>query len=134
MSLVQRMRILAPRDTSLSVLMVQNVAKQAGLRPIKVAALATAVSELTTNIIKYATNGCGMITVQVIERRYRKGVEVTVQDNGPGIANLEEAMLDHVSTSGTLGLGLPSTQRMVDEFDIQSTLGEGTQVKVVVWV
>lgn len=134
MNLVRRMRILAPRDTSLSVLMTQAMAKQAGMRPIKVAALATAVSELATNIIKYATHGSGMITIQIIERRYRKGVEVTVQDNGPGIADLEQAMLDHVSTSGTLGLGLPGTKRMVDEFEINSTLGEGTQIRVVVWV
>ena len=128
---VQRMRILAARDTSLAVFMAQDIARQAGLRPIKIAALATAVSELTTNIIKYAGNG--LITVQVIEKRYRKGVEILVTDRGPGIADVELAMQDHVSTSGTLGLGLPGTKRMVDEFELTSQLGEGTQVRVVVW-
>lgn len=127
----QRLRILAHRDTSLAVFMVQDMAKLAGLRPIKIAALATAVSELTTNIIKYA--GHGLVTAQVIEKRYSKGVEVLVQDRGPGIADVEMAMKDHVSTSGTLGLGLPGTKRMVDEFDLNSKLGEGTQVRVVVW-
>jgi serine/threonine-protein kinase RsbT len=131
MDKVQRMRILAARDTSLAVFLAQDVAKQAGLRPIKVAALATAVSELTTNIIKYAGNG--LVTVQVVEKRYRKGVEVLVQDRGPGIADIEQAMKDHVSTSGTLGLGLPGTRRMVDEFELQSQPGEGTQVRIVVW-
>lgn len=131
MQKIQRMRILAARDTSLAVFMVQDVAKKAGLRPIKIAALGTAISELTTNIIKYAGNG--LVTVQVIERRYRKGIEILVTDRGPGIADVELAMQDHVSTSGTLGLGLPGTKRMVDEFELTSELGQGTQVKVIVW-
>lgn len=131
MQKIQRMRIPAARDTSLAVFMVQDVAKKAGLRPIKIAALGTAISELTTNIIKYAGNG--LVTVQVIERRYRKGIEILVTDRGPGIADVELAMQDHVSTSGTLGLGLPGTKRMVDEFELTSELGQGTQVKVIVW-
>lgn len=133
MSVVQRMRILAPRDTSLAIIMAQDVARQAGLRPIKVATLATAVSELSTNIVKYANQGAGLVTVQIVEQRARKGVEVLVQDSGPGIADIEQAMRDHVSTGGTLGLGLPGTQRMVDEFEISSAMGQGTRVRVVVW-
>ena len=64
---------------------------------------------------------------------HRHGIEAVIQDRGPGIADIESAMQDHVSSSGTLGLGLPGTKRMVDEFDIQSTPGAGTTVRVVVW-
>lgn len=126
------MRILSPRDPSLAVFMAQEVAQKIGIRPIKISALATAVSELTTNVIKYANNG--LITVQQIEQRQRKGIEIIVEDRGPGIADIETAMKDHVSSSGTLGLGLPGTKRMVDDFELQSTPGQGTKVRIVVWI
>jgi serine/threonine-protein kinase RsbT len=127
----QRMRILSPTDASLAVLIVQDIAQTAGLGGLKMSALSTAVSELATNVIKYAQHG--LLTVQVLERQQHKGIEVIVEDRGPGIADIDLAMQDHVSTGGTLGLGLPGTQRMVDEFDIESTLGVGTRVRIVKW-
>lgn len=128
----ERMRILSHRDTTLAMFMAQDMAQQIGIRPIKISALATAVSELTTNVIKYANNG--LVTVQQIEQGNRKGIEVIVEDRGPGITDIETAMKDHVSSSGTLGLGLPGTQRMVDEFEITSLSGQGTKVRIVVWI
>jgi serine/threonine-protein kinase RsbT len=128
---IERMRIVRPEDSSLAVLMAQEFAKSVGVRSLKTSILATAVSELATNIIKYAETG--MVTVRRVERGYLRGVEVLVEDKGPGIADIETAMKDHVSTSGTLGLGLPGTQRMVDDFEISSTPGVGTQVRIVVW-
>ncbi len=128
---VQRMRITGDKDTSLAVFMVRDLAQKSGFRPIKTAVLCTAVSELTTNIVKYAEHGT--VTAQLREQRHRKGIEVLVEDKGPGIADLEMAMKDHVSTSGTLGLGLPGTQRMVDDFELTSTPGQGTQIRIVVW-
>jgi serine/threonine-protein kinase RsbT len=125
------MRILSPTDASLAVLIVQDMAQMAGLGGLKMSALSTAVSELATNVIKYAQQG--LLTVQVLERSQRQGIEVIVEDRGPGIADIDLAMQDHVSTGGTLGLGLPGTRRMVDEFDIESTLGVGTRVRIVKW-
>jgi len=127
----QRMRILSARDIPLAVFLAQDMARKAGMRSQRSATLATAVSELTTNIIKYAEHG--LLTVQLMSKNDRLGIEAVVQDRGPGIADLESAMKDHVSSSGTLGLGLPGTRRMVDEFDIQSTPGSGTTVRIVVW-
>lgn len=127
----QRMRILSARDIPLAVFLAQDMAKKAGLRAQKAATLATAVSELATNIIKYAEHG--LLTVQLVTHNYRSGVEAIVKDRGPGIADLDMAMKDHVSSSGTLGLGLPGTRRMVDEFEIESTPGSGTSVRIVVW-
>ncbi len=127
----QRMRIFSPTDASLAVLVVKDIAQNAGLGKLKVSALTTAVSELTTNVIKYAVHG--LMTVQVLQRQQHKGIEVIVEDRGPGIADLNLAMQDHVSTGGTLGLGLPGTRRMVDEFEIQSTPGSGTRVRIVKW-
>jgi serine/threonine-protein kinase RsbT len=63
----------------------------------------------------------------------RPGIEVIVEDRGPGIADIELAMKENVSTGGTLGLGLPGTRRLVDEFDIESQPGQGTRVRIIKW-
>jgi serine/threonine-protein kinase RsbT len=63
-----------------------------------------------------------------------RGIEVEVLDQGPGIADCEAAMTDHYSSGGTLGLGLPSVKRMMDEFSLVSAPGEGTRVTVRKWI
>lgn len=63
----------------------------------------------------------------------RPGIEVIVEDRGPGIPDIELAMKENVSTGGTLGLGLPGTRRLVDEFDIESQPGQGTRVRIIKW-
>ena len=95
------------------------------------ASLATAVSELCTNVIKYA--GTGRVRLRPVRRRQQPGMEAIIEDRGPGIPDLEIAMQEHVSTGGTLGLGLPGARRLVDEFVIQSEPGQGTRVKVTKW-
>ena len=92
----------------------------------------TIVSELGRNILKYA--GRGRIHCELIDHRARRGIQIVVEDRGPGIGDLEAAMSDHFSTGGTLGLGLPGVRRMVDDFDLQSKLGEGTTVRVRIWI
>ena len=64
----------------------------------------------------------------------KRGVEIEVVDTGPGIADCEAAMDDHYSSGGTLGLGLPGVRRMMDEFSLESTPGEGTRVTVRKWL
>lgn len=127
----QKLRILGPGDVGIAVVAAREAAQQAGLDQLKSATLATAVSELATNIVKYAEHG--WVTLDVIRRRERIGVEVVVEDQGPGIEDLTRAMQDHVSSGGTLGLGLPGTQRMVDLFDIRSIPNQGTYVRIIVW-
>ncbi len=95
------------------------------------AALSTAVSELVTNVIKYADSG--LITMRPTVQIKQPGIEVIVEDNGPGIDDIQMAMKEHVSTGGTLGLGLPGTKRLVDEFSIESRPGAGTRVRIVKW-
>ena len=60
-------------------------------------------------------------------------MEVVATDNGPGIADTDQALADHYSSSGTLGLGLPGVQRMMDEFDLESAPGAGTRVTIRKW-
>ena len=94
--------------------------------------IATAVSELARNILKYA--GSGQLRLQGVEEQGRRGIEIEVSDHGPGIENLDAAMSDHFSSSGTLGLGLPGVKRMMDEFSLESSPGEGTRVKARKWL
>ena len=80
--------------------------------------LRTMISELGTNIVKYANRG--VIRVALSHGSLGSDFDVWAEDNGPGIKDLDKAMQDNVSTSGTLGLGLPGVKRMSDNFWIRS--------------
>ena len=94
--------------------------------------VSTAVSELGTNIYRYAQSGS--ITLRVLENDEKKGIEVIAEDKGPGIADVEAAMGDNFSTSNSLGVGLPGVKRMMDEFTIETKPGTGTKITVRKWV
>ncbi len=102
-----------------------------GLSNYDVTRVVTAASELAHNILKYADRGYLRYSKQI--DGIRVGVEVIAHDNGPGIDDLEMALTDNYSSSGTLGLGLPGVRRLVDEFDVISEVGVGTIVKIKVW-
>ena len=93
--------------------------------------LATAISEVARNITIYA--GEGEVALRVVERAGRSGIEVVASDDGPGIVDVEQAMLDGFTTGNGLGLGLPGTRRLVDEFDLRTTPGVGTTIRLVKW-
>jgi len=94
--------------------------------------IATAVSELARNILKYAH--AGDIELRQVEGPRGCGIEIEAADRGPGIADVEAAMGDHFSTGNTLGLGLPGVRRLMDDFSLESTLGEGTRVTAIKWL
>jgi serine/threonine-protein kinase RsbT len=94
--------------------------------------LATAISEVARNITTYA--GEGQVTLRVVSDDGRQGIEVLATDDGPGIADVELAMRDGYTTGNGLGLGLPGTRRLVDDFDLQTTPGAGTTVRLVKWI
>jgi serine/threonine-protein kinase RsbT len=99
--------------------------------PSDLTVIAAAISEVARNIVAYA--GCGEIHLQLIERGARAGIMVVARDEGPGIDNVGLALQDGYSTSGSLGLGLPGARRLMDEFEIQSTVGKGTVVTMRKW-
>ena len=94
--------------------------------------ISTAVSELARNIVTYASKGC--IFLSTIEQDFKKGIEVVADDSGPGIQDLEKAMLDNFSSRGTLGVGLPGTKRLMDDFQISSSSAKGTRITVRKWL
>jgi serine/threonine-protein kinase RsbT len=93
--------------------------------------LATAISEIARNITTYA--GEGEVALCVRTESGRAGIEVVATDQGPGIANVELAMQDGYTTGNGLGLGLPGTRRLVDDFELETTPGAGTRIRMVKW-
>jgi len=93
--------------------------------------IASAASELATNIIRYA--GQGQVILRIVRGDHVKGFEILARDSGPGIKDIDEAMKENVSGGNGLGLGLPSVKRIMDEFDIQSEPGSGTTVVARKW-
>lgn len=126
-----RMRVAAEADITRTVMEAGRYSREAGLSEVDSQAVSTAVSELARNIIKYADSG--EILFKTITAGASHGVIVSARDRGPGIADIDAAMCDHFSSSGTLGLGLPGVQRMMDDFTIDSVPGESTQVSFLKW-
>lgn len=93
--------------------------------------LITAASELVRNMMRYADGGHCLI--EVVSSGRINGVRLTFKDSGPGIPDISSAMRDGFSTGKSLGLGLPGTKRLVNEFDIKSKVGEGTIVTIIKW-
>ncbi|EJL47564.1 serine/threonine-protein kinase RsbT [Brevibacillus agri] len=107
------------------------MSRQLGFGTIMQSRIATSISELARNIFLYA--GTGTITIAPIEQNGVIGLQLTAIDAGPGIPDIRKALEDGYSTSGALGAGLPGVRRMMDEFEIHSSPGEGTRVVVVKW-
>lgn len=109
----------------------RSLALELGFSPGDATLIATAISELARNIVSYARTGA--ISLRGIQTSSREGIMVVASDDGPGIADIRQAMRDGFSTSGSLGLGLPGVKRIMDEFEIQSRSGSGTKVVVKKW-
>jgi serine/threonine-protein kinase RsbT len=110
----------------------RTLAARTGFSATDVTLIATAISELARNIVSYARQG--EIVLRVVGGTTAKGVMIISRDSGPGIRSVDDAMRDGYSTSGGLGLGLPGVRRLVDEFIIESALGQGTTVRVTKWL
>jgi serine/threonine-protein kinase RsbT len=111
---------------------VRVMAAALGFRMLDQTRLATVASELARNIVKYAGRG-RLIAQPTEDRNGRQALRLIFEDQGPGIPNIEAAMRDGFSTGRGLGKGLPGSKRLVDEFKIESKIGQGTCVTVLRW-
>ncbi len=107
-------------------------ASKLGFSSTDLTLIATAISELARNIVMYARQG--EIVVRLVRSSERQGIIVMARDKGPGIADIRQTLQDGFSTSRSLGLGLPGVRRLMDEFEIESQLGQGTVVTVKKWM
>jgi serine/threonine-protein kinase RsbT len=111
---------------------VRIIAAALGFRVIDQTRLATVASELARNVVKYAGRG-RLIAQPTEDPNGRQALRLIFEDKGPGIPNIEEAMSDGFSTGRGLGKGLPGSKRLVDEFKIESVMGQGTRITVLRW-
>lgn len=109
----------------------RELAAELGFVSTDATLLATAISELARNILRYAKSG--EILIWSVQSGDRVGISVVARDKGPGIANISLAMQDGFSTSGGLGLGLPGVKRLMDEFHLVSDANNGTTVTIKKW-
>lgn len=119
-------------DVAVAIMRARQHSQEAGFDVSTSCRIATAVSELARNIIKYA--GQGEIILRRVAAPGTSGIEIRAQDQGPGISDLERAMEDRYSTGRSLGLGLPGVRRLMDEFDIKTEAGAGTRVTIRKWL
>ena len=126
-----RVAIASGTDIVTARLEGRQLAAAAGFEGSDLTVIATAISEVARNIVEYARTG--EIVVSIVQDGARKGLRIEALDKGPGINNIELAMQDGFSTGRGLGLGLPGTRRLMDEFAIRSKVGEGTTVVATKW-
>jgi len=105
-------------------------ATEVGLSLVDQTKLITAASELARNALDYGKGGHAVIEAITEQRR---GVRVTFCDKGPGIADIGQALTDGYTTGNGLGHGLGGARRLVDDFHIESKVGQGTTVTIARW-
>ncbi len=93
--------------------------------------IATAISEVTRNIVVHA--GCGELLMRPVHDDSRTGIVVVARDDGPGIRDVEAALGRGYTGRGGLGLGLPGARRLMDKFEVESNSSSGTTVKMTKW-
>jgi serine/threonine-protein kinase RsbT len=133
------MAVLASDEVAIhredDVVRVRQVARQwsieLGFSLVDQTKIVTAASELARNTKVYG--GGGAMVVESIEENGRRGLRLTFSDQGPGIPDVPAALRDGYTTGSGLGLGLGGARRLVNEFHVSSTVGEGTRVVVVKW-
>lgn len=128
----KKLNISGDIDVAYAALGAKNYAKEIGFSKVDQYMISTAVSELARNIHTYAKNGT--INLNIVEDNSKKGIEVVAEDWGPGIQDIDKAMKDNFSTGGTMGVGLPGTKRLMDDFQIDARRTQGTKVTIRKWI
>ena len=129
----ERMPIAGEDDIVRARQRARETARELGFGMVDQSRVATAVSELARNVVRYATNGRGEASMRTLLESGRVGLEIVVSDDGPGIADVDEAMQVGFTSGAGLGMGLPGTRRLMDEMEVDSGLGRGTTVTVRKW-
>jgi serine/threonine-protein kinase RsbT len=131
---VQRAETLALRSDE-DVVRARQISRQwaveLGFSLVDQTKIVTAASELARNTIIYG--GGGTLQLEMLNDAHRRGLRLTFEDQGPGIPNIEMALRDGFTTGSGLGLGLGGAKRLMNDFTISSTPGQGTRIAAVRW-
>lgn len=127
---------IVPIHTETDVILARQagraLAQRLGFSPVDQARITTAISELARNIVIYGVRGAVSLR-EVANGTGKCGVELFFDDEGPGIADIPQAMEQGFSSGRGLGAGLPGSRRLMDEFEIQSTPGQGLHIVARKW-
>lgn len=128
-------REVVPLKTSNDVVLARQKVRQRAVELqftlVDQTKLVTAASELARNALDHG-NG-GTMTVEVLANGVRSGLKMVFEDQGPGIADIEQALKDGFTTGHGMGLGLGGSKRLVNEFSIESEVGKGTRITALRW-
>jgi len=131
MSASGRIAVHTQQDVVLARQAARQAAVACGLRLVDQTKLITAASELARNAVIYG--GGGHMNWEVLRDGLRKGVRLEFVDQGPGIADIEQALTDGWTSGSGMGLGLSGSRRLVDAFELDSAPGQGTRVAITKW-
>jgi serine/threonine-protein kinase RsbT len=128
---LERLEIRSSDDVVRVRQQTRVLATQVGLSLVDQTKIITAASELARNTLDYG--GGGEVRLEAVENGSRRGLRLTFEDNGPGIADIEQALRDGYTSGGGLGLGLGGARRLSNEFSIESKVGFGTKIAITRW-
>jgi serine/threonine-protein kinase RsbT len=127
----ETMSIQSSADVVLVRQAVRQFAVEIGFGLVDQTKIVTAASELARNTLDYG--GGGTVKLETLQEGGQRGLRLIFEDRGPGIPDTEMALKDGFTTGGGLGMGLGGAKRLVNEFEIESAVGEGTRVTIVRW-
>jgi serine/threonine-protein kinase RsbT len=127
----ERLTVTTDQDVVRVRQLVRTFAVSVKLSLVDQTKLVTAASELARNTLVYG--GGGTVEVSRVDNGRRAGIRIVFHDQGPGITDLNLAFTDGYTTGGGLGLGLSGARRLVDEFEIDTAPGAGTNITVTKW-
>ena len=126
-----RVKISSAADIVAARQEARALAIRAGFSICDSTLITTAISEMSRNVLEYAAEG--EVTISLLKNGTKSGVKIVVHDCGPGIGDIAQVMKDGYSSRKGMGIGLPGTKRLMDEFEIRSKLGTGTTVTMKKW-
>jgi serine/threonine-protein kinase RsbT len=126
-----RIAVRGPHDVVNVRQVVRGWCLSVGMGLVDLTKMVTAASELARNTLEYG--GGGSLTLEEVRDGLRAGVRLVFEDQGPGIADVSLAMTDGYTSGSGMGLGLGGTKRLVDQFEIESTVGVGTRISITKW-
>jgi serine/threonine-protein kinase RsbT len=127
----ESLQVRSENDVVLVRQTARKWAAELGFSLVDQTKIVTAASELARNTLIHG--GGGAARLEALAEGTRKGLRLSFEDQGPGIADLELALKDGYTTGGGLGLGLSGSKRLMSEFEVVSRVGEGTRVTVTKW-
>jgi len=127
----EMMAIRSPGDVVLVRQAVRRWAIEQGFNLVEQTKMGTAASELARNTLDYG--GGGTVRLEALDEGARRGLRLTFEDQGPGIPDVELALTDGYTTGSGLGKGLGGSRRLVNDFAIESRVGQGTRVTITRW-